>query len=82
MLPFYVANNELKGVLYWYIINMGIKDELREIDIKNPTCYYFDDVKRVRDIDFSDVLLEENFIQIFYWCKTIAYLAQKIRWHY
>ena len=82
MLPFYVANNELKGVLYWYIINMGIKDELREIDIKNPTCYYFDDVKRVRDIDFSDSLLEKNFIQIFHWCKTIAYLAQKIRWHH
>ena len=61
---------------------MGIKDELREIDIKNPTCYYFDDVKRGRDIDFSDVLLEENFIQIFHWCKTIAYLAQKIRWHH
>ena len=28
------------------------KDELKEFDIKNCTCYYFDDIMRVRDIDF------------------------------
>ena len=29
---------------------MESKDELKEIDIKNPSCYYFDDAKRVDDI--------------------------------
>ena len=39
---------------------MESKDGLKEVDIKNCTCYYFDDIMRVRDrdIDFSDILLE------------------------
>ena len=40
------------------------KDELKEIDIKNRTCYYFDNVMRAWDIDveidFSDISLEEK----------------------
>ena len=28
---------------------MESKDELKEIDIKNRTCYYFDDTITVRD---------------------------------
>ena len=38
---------------------MESKDELKKIDIKNHTCYYFDDIMRVRDrdIDFNDILL-------------------------
>ena len=41
---------------------MESKDELKEIDIKNCTCYYFDDIIRFcdRDIDFSDILLDEK----------------------
>ena len=40
---------------------MESKDELKEIDIKNCTCYYFDDVMRAWDmIDFSDISLEEK----------------------
>ena len=40
-------------------------DELKEIDIKNRMCYYFDDIIRVwnRDIYFSDILLGEKHIQ-------------------
>ena len=36
------------------------KNELKEFDIKNCTCYYFDDIMRVRDIDFSNILLDEK----------------------
>ena len=36
---------------------MKSKDELKEIDIKNRRCYYFGDILRVIDIDFSDILL-------------------------
>ena len=39
---------------------MKSKDELKETEIRNPTCYYFDDVMRVIDIDFSDILLNEK----------------------
>ena len=34
---------------------METKDELKEIDIKNRTCYYFDDIMAVRDNDFRDI---------------------------
>ena len=43
---------------------MESKDELKEIDIKNRTCYYFNDIIRVMDRDsdfeFNDILLEEK----------------------
>ena len=39
---------------------MESKDELKEIDINNHTCYYFDDIMRAIDIDFSDILLNEK----------------------
>ena len=39
---------------------MESKDELKEIDIKNRTCYYFDDIIIVIDINFSDILLHEK----------------------
>ena len=37
---------------------MESKDELEEPDTKNHTCYYFDDIMKVRDIDFGNILLE------------------------
>ena len=39
---------------------MESKDELKEIDIKNRKCYYFDDIMRVTDINFSNILLNEK----------------------
>ena len=41
---------------------MESKDKLKEIDIKSCTCYYLDDVIRFwdRDIDFSDISLDEK----------------------
>ena len=48
---------------------MESKDKLKEFDIKNHTCNYFDDVMRVTDIDFNNILLEEKlhkkFLKIF-----------------
>ena len=43
------------------------RDELKEIDIKNCTCYFFDDIMRVLDIDF-DILLDEKSYNT---CKNI-----------
>ena len=43
---------------------MEYKDELKDIDIENRTCYYFDDVMRAWDIDvdtdFSSILLDKK----------------------
>ena len=39
---------------------MDSKDELKEIDVKNRNCYYFDDIMTVRDIGVSDILLNEK----------------------
>ena len=44
---------------------MESKDELKETDIKNCTCYYFDEIMRIIDIDFSDILLKEKHTKIF-----------------
>ena len=38
---------------------MESKDELKETDIKNCTCYYFDDVMRATDIDFIDIIIRK-----------------------
>ena len=42
---------------------MESKDELKEIDIKNRMCYYFDDIINDVDIYFSDVLLDEKLYE-------------------
>ena len=39
---------------------MENNDELKEIDIENHTCYYFDDIMRARDFDFDNILLDEK----------------------
>ena len=44
---------------------MESKDELKEIDIKNHTCYYFDDIIRDLDIDFGNIdEIDENHIKM------------------
>ena len=44
---------------------MESKDELKETDMKNRTCYYFDDIMTVTDIYFSDILLDEKSYKTF-----------------
>ena len=41
---------------------MENEDELKEIDIRNRTCFYFDDIIRARnrDICSTDLLLDEK----------------------
>ena len=55
-----------------YNIKMESKNELKETDVKNRTCYYFDDIIRLldRDIEFNTILLdkklsEEKFLNIY-----------------
>ena len=41
-------------------MKMESKDELKEIDIENRTCYYFDDIITNRDIYSVDILLDKK----------------------
>ena len=42
---------------------MKSKDKLKEIDIKNRTCYYFDGIIEDADIYFSDFSLDEKLYE-------------------
>ena len=44
-------------------IKMENKDELKEIDIKNRACYYFDDIIRDFDINFDNILLDKKLYE-------------------
>ena len=39
---------------------MESKDELKEINVKNCACYYFDDIIRDFDTNFDNILLDEK----------------------
>ena len=39
---------------------MKSKDELKEIDVKNCMCYYFNDIIKDIDINFDNILLDEK----------------------
>ena len=58
---------------------MKIKSELKEIDIKNRVCYYFDHIINGTKINFSNILLDKKLYEnisvynISYKAPTIAY---------
>ena len=63
---------------------METKDELKEFEIKNCTCYYFDEMMRVRDINLNFIIRKTisnntkifnwwNFMQNFYGFNTTLY---------
>ena len=39
---------------------MESNDKLKEINIKNVTCFYFDDKIKIKDLDFNSSLLNEK----------------------
>ena len=39
---------------------MDSNDELKEIDIKNRTCYYFDDIIKFENFDLDNILIDEK----------------------
>ena len=39
---------------------MESKDTLKEIDIKNCICYYFDDILRLTNFGYNNILLDEK----------------------
>ena len=53
-----------------------LSDVVKEIDIKNRSCYYLDNIINGTDINFSDILLDgklyENISVFDIWYKTSA----------
>ena len=47
------------------ITKMENNDKLKEINIKNSICYYFDDIIKIEDLDLDNILLEKNHMKIF-----------------
>ena len=47
---------------------MESNDKLIEIDIKNRTCYYFDDIIKIKDFDLDNILIDEKS-----WENTLVY---------
>ena len=39
---------------------MENNDELKEIILENGTCYYLDDIIKIEDFDFDNILLDEK----------------------
>ena len=35
-------------------------NELKKVYLKNQTCYYFDDIIKIEDFEFSNILLDEE----------------------
>ena len=39
---------------------MKSNDKLKQTDIKNHTCYYFDDITNIEALDVDNILVDEN----------------------
>ena len=52
--------NQEKFYINKCIINMESNEKLKEINIKNLTCYYFDDIIKTEDFDLDNILIDEK----------------------
>ena len=51
----------MANTTFWRTNNLKIENhELKEVSIKNRTCYYFDDIIKIEDFDFDNILLDEK----------------------
>ena len=42
---------------------MESNDKLKDIDIKNRTCYYFDDITKIEDFGINKILIDEKLYE-------------------
>ena len=55
-----IPANQRKLALQRYYKNIKKKKKLKETDIKNRTCYYFDDIMKIEELDFENILISER----------------------
>ena len=66
LLPFNDTIIKLREIRYRkYIIKIESNDKLKEISIKNRTCYYFVDIIETEDFDFANILIDEKSYENF-----------------
>ena len=41
---------------------MEKSNELKEVGIKNIPCYYFDDIIKIEDFDFNNIILSFDYV--------------------
>ena len=56
LLSFHVTDKKINKC----IIRMESDDELKEINIKNRTCYYFEDIIKIEDSDHDTISVDEK----------------------
>ena len=44
---------------------MGKNNELKEADINNRLCYYFDEIININDLDLDNIFLDKKSYKIF-----------------
>ena len=44
---------------------MDSNNQLKEIDIKNRMCYYFDDIIKIEDFNIDNISIDEKSYKIF-----------------
>ena len=55
-------------------------DKLKDINIKNCTCYFFHDLIKIEDFDLDNILIEENILlYIISYKSLIDYKPLRIR---
>ena len=47
---------------------MESNDKLKEINIENRTCYYFDDTIKFEDFGLDNILIDEKSYRSKKWC--------------
>ena len=57
---------------------MESNDELKEINIKNRTCYYFDEVIKIEDCDFDNILFDGKWYKNILVYKHFIYHAKPL----
>ena len=51
---------------YWRTNKIKTENnELKNVSVKNRTCYYFDDIIKIEDFGFDNILLDEESTKIF-----------------
>ena len=64
LLPHHDINNKLKKFyINKCIINVESNDKLKEINIKNSACYYFDDIIKLGDFDLYNISIDEKLYE-------------------
>ena len=81
-IPFFIKNRYYLLLLqktsvktkktYYHVNNMKMEGnkKLKEIDIKNCTCYYFDEIINIHDLNLDNMLLDEKSYENFLICDA------------